>query len=57
MRMLMPGSGGRLVTEKGLWMLLDAMERVRSVEWLDIIGEGSLHVARRLISDFDAAAL
>jgi glycosyltransferase involved in cell wall biosynthesis len=36
---------GRLVTEKGLWVLLDAMERVRRIERLDIIGEGPLHAA------------
>jgi glycosyltransferase involved in cell wall biosynthesis len=41
---------GRLVTEKGLWVLLDAMERARHVERLDIIGEGPLYAAlqRRL---------
>jgi glycosyltransferase involved in cell wall biosynthesis len=38
---------GRLVTEKGLLVLLDAMERVRGVERLDIIGEGPLHEALR----------
>jgi glycosyltransferase involved in cell wall biosynthesis len=38
---------GRLVTEKGLLVLIDAMERARAVERLDIIGEGPLHAALR----------
>jgi glycosyltransferase involved in cell wall biosynthesis len=38
---------GRLVSEKGLFVLLDAMERARHVERLDIIGEGPLHEALR----------
>jgi glycosyltransferase involved in cell wall biosynthesis len=38
---------GRLVTEKGLPVLLDAMERVEGVERLEIIGEGPLHDALR----------
>ena len=36
---------GRLVTEKGLWVLLDAIGRIRGVDRLDIIGEGPLHDA------------
>ena len=41
---------GRLVTEKGLQVLLDAMERTTAVERLDIVGEGPLREAlsRRL---------
>jgi glycosyltransferase involved in cell wall biosynthesis len=38
---------GRLVTEKGLFVLIDAMERTRAVERLDIIGEGPLYPALR----------
>jgi glycosyltransferase involved in cell wall biosynthesis len=38
---------GRLVTEKGVLILLDAMERAPAVERLDIIGEGPLHDAIR----------
>jgi glycosyltransferase involved in cell wall biosynthesis len=33
---------GRLVTEKGLQVLLDAVERTAAVERLDIVGEGPL---------------
>jgi glycosyltransferase involved in cell wall biosynthesis len=36
---------GRLVTEKGLWVLLDAMEHIQGVHRLDIIGEGPLYGA------------
>jgi glycosyltransferase involved in cell wall biosynthesis len=41
---------GRLVTEKGLQVLLDAVERTAAVERLDIVGEGPLRAAlsRRL---------
>jgi glycosyltransferase involved in cell wall biosynthesis len=38
---------GRLVTEKGLWVLLDALRRQRHLEELHIIGEGPLAAAIR----------
>lgn len=33
---------GRLVTEKGLWVLLDAMTRQKTVRRLELVGEGPL---------------
>ena len=33
---------GRLVTEKGLWILLEAMTRQQTVRRLDLVGEGPL---------------
>lgn len=38
---------GRLVTEKGLWVLLDALRCQRHLEELHIIGEGPLEAAIR----------
>ncbi len=34
---------GRLVTEKGLWVLLHALEQLNSAVRLEVVGEGPLH--------------